>query len=40
MPTTMTNIHLMDLNALPICNFWNVGEEKENKMHGIHADPA
>jgi DNA modification methylase len=30
----------IDFNAIPIDPFWNVGEERENKMHRIHAYPA
>ncbi|MDH6357078.1 DNA methyltransferase [Parabacteroides sp. PF5-9] len=40
MIVTMNDIHLIDFNAIPIDNFWNIGEEKENKMHRIHAYPA
>lgn len=40
MVVTMSKISLIDFNAIPVNDFWNVGEEKENKMHRIHAYPA
>ena len=36
----MIDISLVDFNAIPVDSFWNVGEERENKMHRIHAYPA
>ena len=33
------NINI-DFNSIPIEDFWNSGEQKENKMHKLHAYPA
>ncbi len=30
----------VDFNSIPIKSFWNMGDQKENKMHKIHAYPA
>jgi methylase of polypeptide subunit release factors len=30
----------LDFDTIPIDSFWNIGDEKENKMHRIHAYPA
>jgi DNA modification methylase len=38
--TVNDNIRLIDFDVIPIDDFWNVGDEKENKMHRIHAYPA
>lgn len=40
MIVTMSDIHLMDFSSIPIDDYWNIGEERENKMHRIHAYPA
>lgn len=40
MIVTTNDIHIIDFDAIPIDDFWNIGDEKENKMHRIHAYPA
>lgn len=37
---TIKNIKKTDFDSIPIDPFWNVGDEKELKMHSIHAYPA
>lgn len=34
------NIHKFNFDAVPIDSFWNIGDERELKMHRIHAYPA
>jgi DNA modification methylase len=34
------DFHSINFDDIPIDEFWNVGEEAENKMHRIHAYPA
>ena len=36
----ITNRKQLSLDDIPIDSFWNVGEEKELRMHRIHAYPA
>ena len=37
---TVRSIHNINLDNIPIDSFWNIGEEKEQNMHHIHAYPA
>lgn len=34
------NTRQFDIDTIPIDSFWNVGDEKELRMHRIHAYPA
>lgn len=36
----LTNIRNLNFDHIPIDSFWNIGDEKELKMHRIHAYPA
>ncbi len=36
----ITDIRKQDFESIPIDSFWNVGDERELKMHRIHAYPA
>ena len=37
---TAQNIEEMDFDIVPIDDFWNIGDEKEQLMHRIHTYPA
>lgn len=37
---TIDNIQKFDFDSVPVDPFWNTGQEKELKMHRIHAYPA
>nr|NQU92317.1 hypothetical protein [Bacteroidota bacterium] len=34
------DFHTVDFDSIPIDSFWKTGDERENKMHRIHAYPA
>lgn len=40
MNITLDNIQTQDFDAIPIQEEWNMPEQKENRMHSIHAYPA
>lgn len=37
---TVKNIREINFDSIPVDPFWNTGDEKESKMHRIHAYPA
>lgn len=37
---TVSNINAIKFDSIPVDPFWNTGNEKESKMHRIHAYPA
>lgn len=40
MIVTNCNYKIIDLDHIPIQTDWNMGDERENRMHSIHAYPA
>lgn len=38
--TNISELYNIDFNEIEVDSYWNVGENKESKMHSIHAYPA